>query len=133
MLEVANQGKKRLTSDWLPKIVYLRRLKIEITMRKLIIAAIVAACVSFLGEVRAEIMPVPASTTVAMEASKISPELADKIMMKVAIQTKRCYSSLCKMLDTGQVSIEQMGGNIYRVEIQENDGGVTILSVLDDF
>lgn len=102
-------------------------------MRNLIIAAFIAACVTFQGEVRAEAMSSLTSNSIGQMASKISPELVKKIMQKTAKSTEHSYSCLCSMYYDGRVIIDKAGDGVYRITIQEEDGGVTILSVLDDF
>lgn len=115
-------------------MLYLRRLKIEKEMRNLIITALVAVCVTFQGEVRAEVMSSMTNSVMTQSKGSIAPELLEKIFRKVECETSHSYACLCSFYDCGRLFISKAEFSPgYQVQIQEADGGITIISIIDDF
>lgn len=97
------------------------------------ITALVAVCVAFQGEVRAEFMSPATLTSLQVSNCHTDPIVQDRIIHKAAEETEYSVESLQHKLNCGELSIDKIGLNLYVVQIRKNDGGNTIISIIDDF
>jgi len=57
----------------------------------------------------------------------------DHVLELAAAQSDVCYAELCNQYQDGEATITEIEEGVYEVEYRASDGGVVVISILENF